>query len=543
MLNCPESSSITIENVSVQIHENTDKCTQTECNLNRNDHDLITELCEESSSCSVNGSLLTFACQQDDLHYDLWYICQLQVSYEYVGCFFDDGKRVLEEDHTKNKKMSADICFGICTASQKWKEDDYFGTEYAHQCFCGNGSKLEISPYVRLEKSQCNTDCLKHEDEKCGGTWRIFVYQIIKRNYYYMFSCLDMDLEKCVTYSLQGESSCLKFDPSFKNQDPRCSDFGNQLYDAHCGGRVKCAFKMINILRRSISIEYLCKGDSSTSSSAQGSSDNLPTSTVVGIVVGSVVFLCIVFIGFYIGRRRVFCKRSNEKLRNYPETNDYVGNQDIALSQAVSPERHAQYEDLQTTSGNRSAHNYSRTNVRLQTIEDKYDYANNIDSKNSKTLIDKTSTPTYVVLHGDSLNPNPESNDDEYAVVDPSAESSFTKTPKPTTPGTENYMILDPSQTGINRSKFPNTGQTYELAKPINDTRGHKNDTYALCPEGTYDHSGITRHRKDQDTIYTHAVDNVYDSASRGINIARKEDTYDHFFGKETENEYNIAMH
>lgn len=84
--------------------------------------------------------------------------------------------------------------------------------------------------------------------------------------------------------------------------------------------------------------------------------------------------------------RLVFCNRSNEKLRNYPETNDYVGNQDIALSQTVSPEHHAQYEDLQTTSGNRSAHNYSRTNVRLQTIEDKYDYAKNIDSKNSKIL-------------------------------------------------------------------------------------------------------------------------------------------------------------
>lgn len=53
----------------------------------------------------------------------------LLVSYEYVGCFFDDSKRLLEEGHSNNAAMSADICFGICTGSQTWIDDDYFGTE------------------------------------------------------------------------------------------------------------------------------------------------------------------------------------------------------------------------------------------------------------------------------------------------------------------------------------------------------------------------------------------------------------------------------
>ncbi|CAC5419476.1 unnamed protein product [Mytilus coruscus] len=178
-------------------------------------------------------------------------------------------------------------------------------------------------------------------------------------------------------------------------------------------------------------------------------------------------------------------------------------------------------------------------------IDDKYDYTNNIVTNNSKTLNDKTSTPTYVVLQDDSYKLNPQANKDVYAVVDPTAELSFKQTPKAAThgQGPENYMILDPSQTGINRSKFLNANQAYELAKPIHDTKDLNNDMYALSPEGTYDHSGITRHHKDQDTIYANTVDNVYNSASRGLNMDRKEDTYDHFFGQETEDEYNISVH
>ncbi|CAC5371006.1 unnamed protein product [Mytilus coruscus] len=353
-----------------------------------------------------------------------------------------------------------------------------------------------------------------------------------------------MDLENCDTSQIQDESSCIKFDASLRNQLPRCSDFGNQLYDHCISEHVKCVFNMINILRRSISIEYLCKGTThhNNVTGSRQTSENA-TGTVVGSVVGSVLFLCIVFLGIYIGRRFVFCAKSKEKLRNSPETNDYVGNQHIALPQAISPTRHGQYQNVHSKSGYKSTHNYSNTNIRLQNIDDKYDYSKNIETNNSKTFNDKTSTPTNVVLQDDSYKRNPEANNDAYAVVGPTAESSFKITPKTTTQGTENYMILDPNQTGFNRSRFPNADQAYELAKPIHDTKDQKSDLYALSPDGTYDHSGIARHNTHQDAIYTHAVDNVYDSASRGLNIARKEDTYDHFFEQETEDEYNISMH
>ncbi|CAG2242848.1 unnamed protein product [Mytilus edulis] len=159
----------------------------------------------------------------------------------------------------------------------------------------------------------------------------------------------DHAIEQCATNQLQEYSLCIKFDDSLENENRGCSD-----------------------------IEINC--------------------TVVGTVVGSVLFLCLVFIGIFIGRRFLFCDKLNKKLKNNPETNDYVGNQNIALPQAVRP----------------------------------------------------------TIRNNDSYNPNLDANNDEYAVVDPTAEPSFKHAQNNTTPGPENYMILDPSQTGFNWTKFPN---------------------------------------------------------------------------------------
>ncbi|CAC5419477.1 unnamed protein product [Mytilus coruscus] len=527
-------------------------------------HDLdMIKGCEGSSGCYVNVSLLTSTCLWEDRHFNMSYVCLPEVSYEYVGCYVDDNDRVLGEYH-KNRDflswpMSAEICFEKCT--ENWGEDDYFGTQYEYQCFCGNGGKLGSAPYINKNESECDMTCRQNPNEKCGGRWRNSVYRIIKREFKYEFLNIEQEhtINGCKTSQLKEDSLCITLDTSYKKQDVDyiCNDIGNNLHK-FCiteHPNENCVFNLFNILEevdewqpsKAISIEYVCEGTLDytrvSKMPRQTSKDTTDTGTVVGIVVGSVLFLCIVFVGICIGRRFVFCTKSKEKFRNNPETNDYIGNLDIALPQAVTPARHVQYEYLNAQSRNRSTHKYSSTNIHLQNIDDKYDYAKNIVTNSSKTSDDKTSTPTYVVLQDDSYKRNSEANSDEYAVVDPTAELSFKQTPKATTQGPENYMILDPNQTGFNRSKFPNADQAYELAKPIHDTKDQKNDLYALSPEGNYDNAGITSHHKDQDTIYNHAVDNVYDSASRGLNIARTEDTYDHFFGQETEDEYNISMH
>lgn len=70
-----------------------------------------------------------------------------------------------------------------------------------------------------------------------------------------------MDQDNCVTYLLENESSCEKFNASSQNQDPECSDFGNRLYDYCKTDHVKCVFKTRNTPSSSISLEYFCKGN------------------------------------------------------------------------------------------------------------------------------------------------------------------------------------------------------------------------------------------------------------------------------------------
>ncbi|VDI72578.1 Hypothetical predicted protein [Mytilus galloprovincialis] len=445
---------------------------QTDSKLNSYDEKLIHE-CDGSPNCLLNGSLLTSACLWDDLHFDISYICK--ASYEYVSCYQDNvfWSRVFGEAHKENTAMSADICFGICTrTSFKHK---FFGTQFGHECFCGDGQKLDHHPFYKRE-SECNMPCLEHKDEMCGDSDRMSVYKITTQNLITR-SCLKVNqtniIQDCKTNQLQEDSLCIKFDvfSTDKVDDETSRDqekeIGNKLYrfceNTQLNG--DCIYNLSRFLPADIAMKPPAKF--------------------------------------------VLCNKSHGKLRNNPETNDYVGNQTITLPNIV----------------------------------DRYDYTRNFETNNSQTLDHKTSTPTYIVLHDDTFKPSPESYDDEYAVVDPTAESSFNESPKESTKCSENCMILDPNQIGIDRSKFAKTNQAYEFAKPIHNTNGHQGGLYALSPEDTYDHSGTTRHHKDQDTIYTHAVDNVYDSASRGVNIARKEDTYDHFFGKETEDEYNISRH
>ncbi|VDI26140.1 Hypothetical predicted protein [Mytilus galloprovincialis] len=202
LFNCSEYSSITIRNVSVQ---NTGKCEsgQDDCNLNRNDHELIKK-CEGYSSCFVNGSFLTSSCLWEDLHFDLSYICK--ASYEYDGCYVDNSDRVLDEEHKNKKPMSADICFGICTEKQTSYKHLYFGTQFGHECFCGDGQELISESYPRKKDSECNDPCLQNENEKCGDSYRMSVYKIETEISRYN-SCLEVDqqnsIQDCKTYLLQ----------------------------------------------------------------------------------------------------------------------------------------------------------------------------------------------------------------------------------------------------------------------------------------------------------------------------------------------------
>ncbi|CAG2227602.1 unnamed protein product [Mytilus edulis] len=61
--------------------------------------------------------------------------------------------------------------------------------------------------------------------------------------------------------------------------------------------------------------------------------------------------------------------------------------------------------------------------------------------------------------------------------------------------------------------------------------------------DGTYDVSSNNKKRENQidDNIYSHKADDVYDSAGHHKLPDRSEETYDHFFGQQTEDEYDTT--
>lgn len=104
------------------------------------------------------------------------------------------------------------------------------------------------------------------------------------------------------------------------------------------------------------------------------------------------------------------------------------------------------------------------------------------------------------------------------------------------------YMVFDQNNTGLSRTTLPSNG--YQFAKPVTDD--HKkiddDDQYALSEEAVYDHSGSNRHKEFKDNIYNHAVDTVYDSGSHKRQNEKGGDTYDHFTGHKTEDDYDISI-
>ncbi|XP_076075962.1 uncharacterized protein LOC143046768 [Mytilus galloprovincialis] len=400
LFNCSEYSSITFKNISVQ---NTGKCEsrQADCYLNRNDHELI-KRCEGYPSCFVNGSLLTSSCLWEDLYFDLSYICKA-ASYEYTGCYVDDRERVLNESHKDNQAMSADICFEICTEYQTSDKYEYFGTQYGHECFCGDGQQLNSYHYNKLKESECSMPCLHNEDEMCGGFYRMSVYKIttkISSNH----SCLKIDRENmiadCNTDQLQEKSLCVKFDifSTVNVTDQICrnqgKEIGNQLYEFCKNTKLNgnCVYNLANLLTtdmtllppsKNISIMYSCKEKSLANSSTSRSSSNSQTPSIPTVIVSVlvvVIVVVLVFIILLLYRKRKIAKNlnSSENRQKHSQTDSINSSvnrtgmaginmpaiyENISDNKIVNLEAHKQEGNYDTLSTNRKSaeHMYAST--------------------------------------------------------------------------------------------------------------------------------------------------------------------------------------
>ncbi|CAC5426847.1 unnamed protein product [Mytilus coruscus] len=139
---------------------------------------------------------------------------------------------------------------------------------------------------------------------------------------------------------------------------------------------------------------------------------------------------------------------------------------------------------------------------------------------------------------------NVSNNDNEYALIDQSDERSG----QVNTSGTstfENYVVLDPNETGFNRH-VEHDKCSHKPEKSANENRlgndinKQKASPYEITTEGTYDSAGINMHTDNANTIYNHTVDDVYDASSHERKGGEREDTYDHFLGQKTDDDYDI---
>ncbi|XP_052070928.1 uncharacterized protein LOC127709432 [Mytilus californianus] len=112
------------------------------------------------------------------------------------------------------------------------------------------------------------------------------------------------------------------------------------------------------------------------------------------------------------------------------------------------------------------------------------------------------------------------------------------------------YIMLDTAETGFNRSNEETINGTYELAKPSNISEfdnkikgEHLDNAYNLSEECVYDTARKNRLKDSDASVYSHTVDDVYDTACSKITVVFQEDKYDHFTGQTTEDDYNITKH
>lgn len=49
--------------------------------------------------------------------------------------------------------------------------------QHGDECFCGNGEHLNKGLYNKVSTG-CNTHCHRNRHEKCGGNWRLSVYNM-----------------------------------------------------------------------------------------------------------------------------------------------------------------------------------------------------------------------------------------------------------------------------------------------------------------------------------------------------------------------------
>ncbi|KAL8637618.1 MAG: hypothetical protein Q9228_005132 [Teloschistes exilis] len=90
-------------------------------------------------------------------------------NYVSTGCYTEaKNSRALTGAAYVDDKMTTELCAAVCTGFE------YFGTEYARECYCGN---MLQDGSVPAPASDCSYTCSGNKAEKCGGSNRLNLYE------------------------------------------------------------------------------------------------------------------------------------------------------------------------------------------------------------------------------------------------------------------------------------------------------------------------------------------------------------------------------
>ncbi|CAC5384127.1 unnamed protein product [Mytilus coruscus] len=365
----------------------------------------------------------------------------------------------------------------------------------------------------------------------------------------------SISLSGCSQYYLQPNSTRFVFDREFDN----CSSVyqGAQTSASTlCNNENRsdvCTFNLSDVIRKDpkcflsnrILIEYNCEGSERVhapdilSDDAQEIHVPLDKGLVVGMVVAIALLVCVSVFIICLVRSRGSSRKTKENQKNGYNTNNSAGNRTASLT-SVTADTNNLHSQLTTTQSNHCNNVYDNTELRDDTIDSDCEYSN-IANTNSVLNKDGTTVAKYREYEGDVPSYNLSSHHNEHDIANQTNETSFIKGPIHQTGSTKSNMVLGHQGTIFAGSEF------YTLAKPIcfSDENHHMktehNDVYCLSEEGTYDFAGSDRHKEADGNIYSHTVDDVYDSTTHKRNDDDIEDKYDHFIGQLTEDVYDTS--
>jgi len=89
-----------------------------------------------------------------------------------IKCYVDDSDRILGSKNVNSYDAeSNEWCAQLCYDAKM----PLAGTEDGYQCYCGKQLRHDAK---EVDISQCNMPCRGYEAEKCGGSWRISIFNV-----------------------------------------------------------------------------------------------------------------------------------------------------------------------------------------------------------------------------------------------------------------------------------------------------------------------------------------------------------------------------